>query len=241
MNRNNSQKGSVLVIAVVVAAVLVLGGLGYVLWNNVIAKEPVVTETTSPSTSEPKVFCKEDEDVTAVKGIFCSEDIGIKFKVSSIFAGKIEKASNYEVFQGGVYPSEKQSAGTSERFYSVTISGNDNFSFSIAQEPLRSGNIDFPYLMAPSDFNATSGKLMGMNGEEVTPFRNDSIVVYKGGYGDAGQLADYYLMTVKDKIVKIILKHASYMGPSENDPATIDESKVFEELNESVKTLVVIQ
>lgn len=241
MKRNSSQKGSVLVVAVVVAAVLVLGGLGYVLWSNFISKEPDVTETISLSTSVLKTFCEEGEDITASKGTFCSEDIGIKFEVPLIFAGKIEKTSNYEVFQGGVYPSEKQSAGMSERVYSVVISGNDNFSFTIAQEPLRSGNIDFPYLMGPSDLNAATGKLVGMGGEEVVPFRDAGIVVYKGGYGDAGQLADHYLLIVKDKIVKIVLQHTSYMGPSEDDPATIDEATVFEELNGSIKNLVVIE
>ena len=259
MNKSDSQSGSVLIVVIVGIAILVLGGLGYVLWNNFNAKDPV---TSSPSVSEPKTFCEDNEDVTAENGVFCSEDIGIKFKVPTIFTNKVEKTANYEVFQSGVNISEKQSAGMSDNVYSVVISGNDNFTFTIAQEPLRTGNIDFPYKMAPTYFNSSNRKLSDINfptssydsktdtitvqgeyavGEDVPSFKVGDVPVYKGGYGDAGQLANYYLMIVRDKIVKIVLKHAAYMGPSENDPATIDEAIVFDELDESIKSLIVIQ
>lgn len=261
MNKRHFQKGSALIVVIIAVVVLIFGGLGYVLLNN-ITKVPVVSEGTKVSPPEVQSFCTVDENVSATKGTFCSEDVGIKLAVPGIFAGKLEKVANYDIFQGGADPSDKKSAGTSESVYSAVINDNDTFILTISQEPMRSGYVDFPYLMQPTYFSESTRILSQISSpthsydsktnktttegeyviaKDVPSFEVGAVRVYKGGYGDVGQIADAYFMVIKDKIVKITLKQSVVIGAPSDSSSVINQEKVFAELDKSIRSLSYIK
>jgi hypothetical protein len=261
MQKHNSQTGSAHIAAIVVLVIALVGALGYIFWNNFLNKEETAVSKTE-NTSAAKQVCADGENETAEKGTFCSDEMAIKFAVPGIFTGKLAKADNYEVTESSLGPDGEKSAGTSELVYSAKMTGNDNFTFTIAQEPLRSGYVDAPHALQTTYFDKSTGELTQVNipmsrydsakddyvlsgeyskGAVVPSFDVDGIRVFKCSNGDAGRAGNIYLAVINDKIVKISLQHDGYMGDPANDPTTIDADKVFEELDKSIKALNVIK
>lgn len=259
MRKNISQIGSAHV-AVIVVLVVALIVLGFVFWNSFLKKETTVSQAEDKP--QVKGFCSNGENAAAENGTFCSKEIGVKFTVPSIFVNKLVKIDNYEVFEGPLDPNAKKSAGASENVYRATISGNDNFVFTVAQEPLRTGYVGVAYMLQGTYYDQATGDLTLASGptnhydsttntftttgsyskgEVVPSFSADGARFFQGSIGDAGQVEHIYFGIINNKIVKISLKHAVYMGDPANDPTTIDAGKVFDELDKSIKALKVIK
>jgi len=255
MQRNTHQAGSALAF-IIILVVLLIGALGVVFWNNLSKKEAPVSLTES----KPKetAFCSSGENTTADDGTFCSEEIGIKFTIPSIFAKKLAKTSNYEVFEGSLDPNTKKNAGSSENVYSAAISGYDNFTLTIAQEPLRTGYVGVADRLQNTYFDQATGELTLVTtptshydsatntyttsgayskGETTASFSVDSTRFFKGTSGDAGQTEITYFGVINSKIVKISLKNEGYIGDPAKDPSTVDAGKVFDELDKSINSL----
>lgn len=257
MQKVKSQTGSAHAVIIIVLVIALLGVLGFVFWNNFLKKEPAAQTEPTPTARE---FCSDGENTTATEGIFCSQEMGIKFDVPSIFTNKLTKADNYQVFQGPLDPNSKTSAGMSENVYRATISGTDNFTFTIAQEPLRTGYVDVEHKLQGTYYDQATSELTLVNaptrqydsatetttttgtlgkGEVVPSFNVGDVRVFKGKIGDAGQVKNTYFAVIKGKIIKITLLNEGYIGNPDNDPTTIDASKVFEELDTALKSLKV--
>lgn len=256
MRKNKYQTGSAHVIIIVILVIALIGALGFVFWNNFFKKEPAVSQ--KKDTPKVKDFCSAGEDTAAQNGTFCSKEIGVKFTIPSIFVNKLVKADNYEVSEGPLDPNIKKSAGTSENVYRATISGTDNFTLTVAQEPLRTGYVDVGHLLRNTYYDQATGDLTLVNspashydsitntttvtgsfskGEIVPSFNVDGVRFFEGSGGDAGQIKNVYFGIINNKIVKISLEHEAYMGDPANDPTTIDADKVFDELDKSIKAL----
>lgn len=255
MRKDKSQTGSAHAVIIVVLIIALIGGLGFVFWNSFLKKETPVSQTGD--TLQVEDFCSSGENVKAENGTFCSKEIGVKFTVPSIFVNKLVKTDNYEVFEGPLDPNAKKSVGTSENVYRATISGNDNFTFSIAQEPLRTGYVDVGHKLQGTYYDQATGDLTLVGtptshynsttntsttgsyskGEVVPSFSADGVRFYKGSTGDAGRIKNAYFGIINNKIVKISLEHVGYVGNPANDPSTIDADKVFDELDKSIKAL----
>jgi len=260
---NRSQAGSAHVAIIIVLIIALLGALGFVFWDNFLKKEEPVSQTDSkPKNPKTQDACSSKENEAAEAGVFCSKIIGVKFSVPTIFTNKLVKADNYEVFEGPLDPNAKKSAGTAENVYRATITGNDNFTFTVAQEPLRTGYVDVGYKLQNTYYDQSTSDLTLVNtptthydsttntsttsgsyskGEVVPSSNVDGIRFFKGTSGDAGQTEDIYLGVIRNKIVKISLRHGAYMGNPANDPSTIDANKVFDEFNKFIKLLKVIK
>jgi len=258
MRKNKSEIGNAHVIVIGALVVALIGLLGFVFWNNFMKKDTSAAKKETVSKLEK--FCTDGQDTTAKNGTFCSTDVGIKFTVPNIFTGKLAKADNYEVFQGSLDPNTKTSAGTSEAVYKATISGNDNFTFTVAQEPLRTGYIDVTHALQNTYFDQATGELTLVNmptihydsvtnastksgdyskGDAVPSSSVDGVQFFKGSYGDAGQIGETYFGVVNNKIVKISLKYMGYMGDPSKDPSTIDSNKVFDEFANNMKAFTI--
>jgi len=247
----NSQKqnGSALVVAVIVLMVVVISALCYVVWNNfLIPKDDrsTIGEVNQVIESDDKE-CKAD--TIEENGIFCSEEIGIKLKVPSVFNGKFEKTDNYEIYKGTVDYTTRTSAGDSNTVYSAIISGNDQFSLTVASEPLRSGYVGIGHSLQNTYYDAETGLLsLTMNdtpgnyavGDTVPSFIVNGVKFYHGSVGDAGARYETYFAVINGSIVNIMLKHGAYMGPSENDPSTIDSEQVFNELDSEMRKIELV-
>jgi hypothetical protein len=249
--------GSALHITIIIILVIaILGLLGYVLWSNFFRTSS--TETLTTSQTEP--FCSAEETETADNGTFCSADMGIKFDVPRIFKGIVAEADNYEVFSSTVDPDSKVSAGNSEMVFEATISGTDNFTLTIAKEPLRTGYVGLPHLVYEAYFDQASGVLSSITfpeynydsttgattttgdyavGDPASSFMVGDIKVFKGLFGDAGTSIITYFAVVNDKIIKIGITHGGYIGDPADDPSTIDGTEVLDEFEAGIKTLVV--
>lgn len=258
MRKNKSETGSAHIVILSLVVVALIGTLGFVFWNNFTKKDTHTSKKETTSNAEK--FCTDGQDVTAKNDTFCSTDVGIKFTVPSIFAGKLVKADNYEVFQGPLDPNAKTSAGSSENVYKATISGNDNFTLTVAQEPLRTGYVDMQHSLQPTYYDQSTGVLTLVKapintynsatdtyvttgsyskGDAVPSSSIDSIRFFKASNGDAGQTESAYFGVVNNKIVKISLKHSAYMSDPAKDPSTIDSDKVFNEFANNMKALTI--
>jgi len=258
MQKSKSEIGSTHVIILGVLVVVLIGALSFVFWNNFMKKDTPTSK--KETTSKAEKICTDGQDTTAKNGTFCSSDVGLKFTVPSIFTGKLAKADNYEIFQGPLDPNTKTSAGSSENVYKATISGNDNFTFTIAQEPLRTGYVDVTHALQNTYFDQVTGELTLVNtptshydsvtntstksgnfskGNPVPSSTVDGVRFFKGSYGDAGQIGETYFGVVNNKIVKISLKYMGYMGDPAKDPSTIDSDKVFDEFASDIKALTI--
>jgi hypothetical protein len=252
MNNPKRQTGNALIITlVIVAALAVLGGLGYVLWNNFLRPGTAITGISQSTTL---ITCETGEDEAATNGVFCSHDIGIKFTVPTIFKGKLIASTKYPVYRSAVDQAmPKDSAGTADAAFTATITGNDNFTFVIAKEPLRTGYISVGNLLRDTYFDQTTGILSNVNydgttsgvtdqgkfsiGDPVPSFTVDGVRMYKGTEGDAGVSIITYMAVIHDKIVKILVNHVGYMGIPADDPSTIDAAPVYQELDDAMHQL----
>lgn len=251
------------IVTILVLLLGFIGGLGYVGWNefqriNAANKvgEVVVKETTAGQFEQVDPLCAQGEDDKATSGTFCSEEMGIKFAVPKLFVGNIAKAANYPVYQSQLNPSTKTRAGSSLAVYSATASSAGAYTFTIAQEPLRTGYVDVHHALQDSYFDATTKELFRVTtptaqynyttnstttsgvyakGEAVPSFTTSSTRFYEGTNGDAGTMENIYFTVINDKIVKISLK---YVG----NPAggTTAPTKVYDELTKSLKALRVL-
>ena len=254
---SRKQEGSALVVVIVIIAVAVLGTLGYVVWNNFIAPKNAPSEEQKAQTKDG---C--ESDAVEKSGTFCSEDVGIEFKIPTVFEGKIKQTDNYEVFKGTVDYTTRTSAGNSEVVYSAVITGTDEFTLSIAKEPLRSGYVDVGHMLQGTYYDVQTGLLSNVTsptyeydsttdttittgeysvGETVPSFTAQGMKVYKGIIGDAGTRIETYFIVINESIVKITLNHGAFMGPQEDDPSTIDADEVFSELDAAIKDLKLVR
>lgn len=260
MRKNKNQTGNVHAAIIVILVIVLVGALGFVFWKNFLKKDISVSQTESKTTNNSP--CSMKENVAAEDGTFCSKEMGVKFTVPSIFANKLTKVDNYEVFQGPLEPSNKVSVGFSENVFKGIINGKDNFTFTIAQEPLRSGYIGVNNALRNTYYDQNTGELTMVTtptssydsatntfitsgtyskGEIIPSFDVGDVHFFKGSDGDAGQLENTYVGVVNNKIIKISLKNVAYIGPAADDPTTIDASKVFDELDKSIRILKVIK
>jgi hypothetical protein len=261
MRKNKSQTGSAQIVIVIVVVAALVGTLGFVFWNNFLNKKADVAQTNATK-AKVEESCAGTQNTAAEKGVFCSEELGVKVTVPSIFTNKLVKAANYEVFKNPTLnPDSKQSAGMSENVYSAAISGNDNFTFTIAQEPLRTGYVGVSHMLQNTYYDQADATLTLVKsptrhydsatgtytttgsyskGEVVPSFTADGVRFFKGTVGDAGQTENTYFGVVKGKIIKISLKHTGYMGDPSHDPSTINADNVFAELDTAVKALKVV-
>lgn len=256
----NDERGSLHIIFVIIAIIAVIGSLGFVFWNNFLGKSQVTEQKITPPSS--KKFCLKDENLTASKGVFCSEEIGIKFTIPNFFAGKLRQVDNFEVFQGGLDYHARESAGFSEKTYSANISGNDHFTLTIAREPLRTGYLNVGHANTNTYYDQDTGDLTLVKYPSITydsttetttlsgsyekadvvpSFYVSSVRIFKGTIGDAGVLQNNYIGVIKNKLVTISLMHDGYMGDPANDPTTIDANKVFEDFDKSIKNIKIIK
>ncbi len=243
--------------------VTLVGALGFIFWQNYIEKDSTRSTSNSNNTqpvdsSDP---CEGQEGIAAGTNTFCSPQVGIKLQLPSIFLSKLNKTTNYEVFKGGLDPSTKISAGSSNIVYSAAITGNDDFTFTIANEPLRSGYAGVGHGLQETYYDVETGLLSNTkfptrtydsatdsyktSGEfsiaaTVPSFMADNVKVYRGTVGDAGTTIRTYFMVINENIVKIELRHVGYMGPTENDPSTVDSEQIFNELDAGVKDIEVL-
>jgi hypothetical protein len=258
MQKKKSQIGSVHVIVIAVAVAIVIGALGFVFWNNFLKKDSSVSKTEDKTTTKPADFCAKGQNLMAENGMFCSKEMGIKFAVPSMFNNKLAKTDNYEVFQGPLDPNAKKSAGMSESFYRASIEGKVSFTFTVAQEPLRTGYVDVYHALQNTYFDQSTGELTRVNmptrnynsatdsytvsgeysvGEAVPSFDVNGVRFFKGSNGDAGQTENIYFGVVNNKIIKISLKSAA-------DPAvesSSDADRMFSEFDKSMKMLEVVR
>jgi nitrate reductase NapE component len=254
---SRKQQGNALVVVVIILTVAIIGALGYVVWNNFIAQK--VNQSTPETSQSEDVEC--ESDVVEKSNTFCSKDIGVTFKVPSIFDGKFEKTDNYEIFSGTVDYTTRVSAGSSDVVYSAAITGNDIFILTIAKEPLRSGYVEVGHMLHSTYYDKETGVLSDAtspsrhydsmtnttttSGEyaiagTVPSFTSDDVKFYHGTDGDAGVRTETYFAVINGSIVKIKLTNRGYMGPDENDPSTIDADLIFNELEDAMKDLKII-
>lgn len=256
MNKQN-QNGSALVVIIIILVAAIVAALGFVVWQNFIDKDISSTKNTSNNQKEfvPKNFCKEGEDVSASLGTFCSNDMGIKFKVSDVYKGKIVKAENYEIFEGPLQFDQRKSAGKSDLVYSAKLSNeHESIELTIAKERLRPGllfgvwyfdsstmilsNINTPSRIYDSktDTTITSGKY-----SIGTPVEAEYVVdgrkVYKYGFGDAGTIMNDYMLVHDKSIIKISQKTSESLGP--NVPAPVLGNQV-QDLGPSLSAMKLI-
>jgi hypothetical protein len=258
MQKTKSQTGSVHIVVITVAVAVVIGVLGFVFWNNFLKKDSNVSKTEDKTTTKPTEPCGSGENIAAESGTFCSKSMGIRFAVPSMFKNKIIKADNYEVFQGSLDPSTKKSAGMSENVYRGSIEGAENFTLTIAQEPLRTGYVDVYHALQNSYYDQTKGELTRVNtptrsynsatdsytvsgeysvGEAVPSFDVSGVRFFKGSNGDAGQMENVYFGVVNGKIIKISLKSA--VNPAAEP--TNDADQLFADFDKSIKSLEIIK
>lgn len=261
----SKEQGAAHLLLVILAVVVVLAGVGYLYWQNFIQADTDntgnVKQVPTQTKQSEKEFCDDDEDVMAASGTFCSEELGIKLDVPDIFAGKLKKIKNYEVSEGPLEWDAKKSAGLSDNVYQAKMTGNDNFTFTIAQEPIRTGYIDFTYKLQNTYYDQSTGKLTLVKsptrtynsatdkttltgkyskGEVVPSFKAGGVRFFEGGVGDAGLTGINFLGIVNEKFIVITIRNQGYMGDPANNPTTIDAQGVFEELDSSVKQIEVM-
>jgi hypothetical protein len=263
VKNSSSQNGSAFVIIIVILTVAVIGALSFVFWQNFIQSGEV--KSNSSATQEkveqkPEQLCANNNNqVTEADGVFCSEDIGLEFKVPEIFKGKIQKAENYDIFEGSIEDPRGTHAGKSIVNYEAVIKfEQETLSLSISKEPLRSGRSSIGHALRSTYFNSNDRSLYfvegvmseydsstnsyrvtqkGYAGEPIPSFKVENMRVYHGKIGDAGVIEDGYLMVVDDYLVIIKIKHAA----NPMNETTIDYEKPFADLNSFIKQLRVLK
>jgi|GEM_PF-1545173 len=254
IKNSQNQTGSAHIVVIVILVAALIGALGFVLWKNYLAPKD---SRPTVATNQTKVSKCESSEVEQ-KGAFCSEEVGVKFKVPAIFEGKFEKADNYDISEGPMENTEGSPAGKSLVFYeATTISGQETLSLSVAKEPLRSGYSSVSHSLQNTYFDATTGDLYLVNGptseydsmtdtskttggwsvgEMVPSFDASGTKIYYGKIGDAGTVEDGYLMVVNGSLVVIKIKHTQ----NPMDASKIDFKGSFTDLNDYLKILKVL-
>lgn len=254
VKNSSSQNGSTFIVVIIILVVAIVGALGFVFWQNFI-QHPDTQENVAEEVDVDK-SC--ESGVVEQNGVFCSESIGVEFKIPEVFVGKFQKKENYNVYEGSMESVEGSLAGKSLEYYeAVVVSGQETLSLSVAKEPLRSGYSSIGHFLQRTYFNAANGNLYLVNsptqeydsttdttkttgswsvGESVPFFEVGETKVYYGRVGDAGVAEDGYLMVVNDHVVVIKIKHVA--NPAE-EPA-LDIEKPFMDLNSELKQLQVL-
>jgi hypothetical protein len=258
VKNSSSQNGSAFVTIIVILTVAVIGVLSFVFLQNFTQSDEA--KGNSIATEEkfeqrPEQLCANTNHVTEAEGVFCSEDIGLEFKVPEIFKGKFQKAENYDIFEGSMEDPQGTYAGKSIVNYEAVIKPEqETLSLSISKEPLRSGRSSIGHALRSTYFNSNDRSLYfvegdtseydsstdsyritqnGYAGEPIPSFKVENMRIYHGKTGDAGVVEDGYLMVVDDQLVIIKIKHAA--NPMNEN--TIDYEKPFAELNRNIKQL----
>lgn len=232
---SQTQAGSVHLAIIIILVIALLAGLGFIFWKN--SAMQTSSSSASPEVSQPTVneeFCVSTDGLIEKDGIFCSESIGIQFKVPDEFIGKFAKAKNYDVTKGEM-GGEQVSAGKSLEVYEAKIAVGDeeDLSLSVAKEPLRNGYSSIGHMLQRTYFNATTKELTLVYGGEVTSFYIDGVKIYKGSIGDAGSTENGYLSVVKDNLVVVRIKHS--INPMED--SIIDFEKIFDSFDNNLQSV----
>lgn len=230
------QSGSAHVVIITILTILIFGALGFVFWQSFIrSPKPANENHVSQKNTEKLPFCTNSNNVVEKDGTFCSENIGVKFKIPKEFVGKFQKKENYAVFKGRTEDSKETAAGKSLAYYEAVVSAEEEtLSLSVAKEPLRSGYSSIGHALQRTYFNETNGILSLVRaGEPVPSFEVDGIKVYHGKMGDAGTVEDGYLMVLKNSVVIIKIKHVA----SPMNAPVLDIGKIFAELDGYLKDL----
>jgi hypothetical protein len=258
VKQSSSQNGSAFVIIVSVLAVVVIGALGFVFWQNFAQSDEAKNNSIANQNKVERKLeqsCANKNHIVEVDGVFCSEDVGVEFKIPEVFKGKFQKVENYDVSEGSIENVQGNPAGKSIVSYEATVAaGQESLTLSIAKESLRSGYSSIGHALQRTYFNATDGNLYLVNyptdeydsatnttkttgsiraGEMVPSFAAGSVKIYHGKIGDAGVVEDGYLMVIDDHLVIIKIKHA--VNPM--NESTIDYEKSFADLNSYIKQL----
>jgi len=242
---SSSQNGSAFVAIIIVLLIAIIGALGFVFWQNFIQSPdtPVNQENLSrPDKTAPAPLCAGGSDTVEQNGIFCSESIGVEFKIPEVFAGKFQKKENYDVYQGPRDSSKKSPAGKSLEYYEAVVTSGqetlETLSLSVAKEPLRSGYTSVAHALQWTYFDATTGNLYTVVNDKLVPsFNVTGTKIYRGQAGDAGVVEDGYLMVVNGYLVIIKIKHVA----NPMDTPVLDNKKPFEDLYNYLKQLKVLK
>lgn len=257
----SKQTGSAHVVIIVTIVVALVGALGFAFWKNFMqpsgiqASQEQPEKTSQPKKAEPVCtgdFVEED-------GVFCSESVGVEFKIPDLFVDKFKKGKNYEVYKGPMESAEGTLTGKSLEYYeAIVASGEEHLSLTVAKEPLRSGYSSIGHALQRTYFNATNGNLYLVNappydydsttgvttykgkwtaGEPVPFFEVGKTKVYQGKVGDAGTMENGYLMVVNDHLVIIKVRHVA--NPM-NEPM-FDAEQTFTDLNSNLKQIKVLK
>lgn len=244
MNKRRQYGGGAIIIIIVII-VGMLSTLAYVLFSKQFTPTPQQTDTnvtTSPA-------CPDDKDTAAKNGVFCSTDIGVKVNVPTIFKGKMTKIDNYDIEEGSFDPIDSHVVGQSELVFEAKISGTDNYTMTIAKEPLHSGYTGITHALRNTYFDHKTGELFNVNRTPSGSYEKDSAVpsttvnnvrVFEATLGDAGQMTHTHFTVIHNKIIIISLSHLGYMGDPAVDPSTIDSETVFDEFKQNINTLTVL-
>jgi len=261
IKHSQRQTGSALVVLIIVIVVAIIGALGWVAWNNffVSSNDSQLATETQQVDAKP---CGDDDAIMEKDGFFCSDQIGIRLAIPGILAGKFQKTDNYEIFKGTVDYTTRASAGNSDVVYTSVLAGSDNFTLTIAKEPLRSGYVDVAHANQSTYYDKGTGVLSNVTSptksydstndtyvtsgsyavaSPVPSFEVAGTKIYHASVGDAGTRIETYFMVINSSIVKIKLTNNGYMGAPENDPTTIDAAKIFDEFDASVKKIELIR
>lgn len=250
-----------MIVAIVIAVLAVLGGLGYVLYQNFLApkESPVVAEQANDLPLEANIICADGEDEQASEGIFCSVEMGIKFEVPEIFTNTLAVTDNYDVGQGPLDPDDSESAGTSDKLIEAVVEADGMYNFRIAMEPLRTGYIDVPHLLTGTYYDEDSHLLTGVNtpeimydaetdtttrtgeysiGDTVPSSTYGGVKVFKAVFGDAGTQIVTYVFESHEKLYKVTLNNTVPLGPETSYDYDVIEA-VFLEFDDRISTLEV--
>ncbi len=254
-----------IIITFIVVMIAVIVGAGIFAWYQFLAisqenkvGQLVIKESGADESAGILDLCGPEDDDKATSGTFCSKEIGIKTTVPAIFAGTMTKAENYPVFQGSLNPNTKSNAGSALNVYrSSVVNSAGTFTFTIAQEPLRTGYVDMYHAMQNLYFDATTKELYQVNspvaqsntqtggvttsgaytkGVPIPAFTAMGKRFFQGSNSEPGKTDNTYLTVIDDKILKISLKYVGQSGAANSSSKAL-VNKVYKELETSLRTI----
>ncbi|MFZ1360499.1 MAG: hypothetical protein WAS27_00485 [Candidatus Saccharimonadales bacterium] len=245
----SKKKRIAIVLSLFIVLLLIIGG--YIGWREFMrlndAGQTKITESSHQPTDSIQL-CSPGDDTKATSGVFCSDEIGIKIPVPKLFAGKIEAATNYPIYQSQLAPNSKTPAGTASHVYQADVTTAGRFVFTIAQEPLRTGYMDVYHAQQNSYFDSTTKELTRVisrggqfiKGEPLPSFMSNGLQIFQASNTNGLMTEESFLMLVNDAIVRLTLQHTSVSGDAATAFSVPAVKRVFAELDTALKTVEVI-
>lgn len=257
-----SQNGSVFTVIIIILVVAIVGVLGFAFWQNITRSGEVASSSKKVQEAinqNREKVCANSTDNVEAGGVFCSEDIGVRFQVPEIFKGKFQKAENYDITEGSMEELKGNGVGKSIANYrAVVTSGEESLSLTVSKEPIRSGYSSIGHALRSTYFNAETRNLyfvegakseydsttdtykvtqQGYAGESIPFFDVDGAKVFYGNIGDAGVIERGYLMVMSNHLVVVKIKHA--INPM-NEPV-IDIDRPFADLDSYLRRTKILK